>query len=87
MNKDEKYVSWKTFLEEIEKCMLLIKERFWAEKMWDITNRKVKNWCKFLITEQRNIDIRCRINWYERKDYLANYFRDKTVCLLASLNE
>ena len=87
MKKEEKYISWKDFIEEIEKCILLTKERFWAEKIWDIPNKKVKDWCKLLITEERNIDIRCRMNWYERKDYLANYFRDKTVCLLASLNE
>lgn len=87
MKKRDKYISWKEFIEEIEKCILLIKEKFEAKEIKDIKSIKVKNRCKFLITEERNIDIRCRMNWYERKDYLANYFRDKTVCLLASLNE
>lgn len=87
MKERDKYISWKAFTQEIEKCILLIKEKFWAEEIKDIPNKKVKDWCKYLITEERNIDIRCRMNWYERKDYLANYFRDKTVCLLASLNE
>ena len=87
MIKKTEYISWRAFLKEIEKCLILIKQRLWVQEIKDIQNREVKNWCKKLIVEERNIDIRCRMNWYERKDYLANYFRDKTVCLLASLNE
>ena len=87
MKKRDKYISWKAFIQEIDKCILLIKERFEAKEITDIKSKKAKDWCKYLISQERNIDIRCRVNWYERKDYLANYFRDKTVCLLASLNE
>jgi hypothetical protein len=80
-------ISWKKFIEEIEKCVLLVKEKCWVESVTQIKSIKLKNWCKYMMSQERNIDIRCRINWYERKDYKKGFFMDRTLKLLALINE
>lgn len=79
-------ISWNDFIKEIEKSILLVKEKCWVESITQIKSIKLKQRCKYMISQERNIDVRCRINWYERKDYKKGFFMDRTLKLLAQIN-
>lgn len=73
----------KEAIQEIEKCILLIKEKTGAfEKLGDIKSTKIKAWVKYLVKAEYNIDLRCRFNWWEREDYEKGYFRNATISIL-----
>jgi hypothetical protein len=73
----EIYISWTDILKEINKSMVLMKVTFGSyDKLSQ--NEECTKWFWYLCNEERNIDIRCRLNWYERKDYIKNYFFNRT---------
>ena len=60
---DEEYINGEQAIKEIEKSILLIKERTGADKkISEIKNTKLKDWVKYLLQSKRNIDLRSRIN-------------------------